>query len=824
MSNNQRSLDQYELQQCLKKDTTSELWKAFDTQQRRFVIISLLRFALPTDEALPRFIRETRGLVALRHPHLASVLEVRVLSRTTSALSNSGEAYIVMDYVDGQSLLQHLQNQDQTQKMLSPVEVMHILSSIGGAVDYIHQQGIIHGLIKPGSILLDQTNVTRRPLGEPKLIDLGMHNTYDPYLLSPNDAYYIAPEIIQGDTNNVRSDLYSLGVILYEMCTAKVPFHGATTAEVINQQLNAMPPSPARLNASIGPALTSVIMRALAKDPSGRFSSAMDMVSALTKALQIPTSQISSQSGIEKGRDDAMHSPTLLSPAPQQRYLQNRPFSTGGQGTAGSLPYVAQAPVSNPPIRPAITSPIPAIHQPISNYPPPILDTQNPSSISGSFHNVADRTPQGPVTPNLTSSFSGAMLKLPGSVPPASRPKLSGLSVALIILAVLVLIGASVGTWLFFIHPATTPQKTVVGHAFFVSSGMMNLTSSSGITDGLQLRLENVSPPQSGKSYYAWLLPDTNNEVNSMPLALGALATQNSEAILNYAGDANHTNLLSQYSRLLVTEEDANAQPVNPSLNSADWRYSAAFSNVPDPQDTVNHFSLLNHLRHLLSQDPKLQKVELVGGLDSWFYRNTLKILEWAGSTRDLALANDNPALIRRQLVRILDYLDGSQFVQTENLPPDLAANPVLADPIITRVALLQISPAQQPPGYLKHIGTHLSDITRVPGVSPEQKQLAAEINDDINNVQVWLSAVHKDAAELIQKPADQIIQPQTLPVFDDMLTQANKAFTGQTDPHTGQVKEGVAQIHYKIQNLAMFDLTACKGSNTGNICVGGPF
>jgi len=823
MNYDKQHLDQYELQQCLRKDTTNEVWKAFDTQQQRYVIIALLRFTLPTEEVLPRFLRETRGLVALHHPNLVPILEVRVLSRTTSALNNSGEAYIVMDYVDGLSLALYLQNQDQTRKMLSPVEIMRILSPIGEAVDYIHQQGIIHSFIRPSSILLDKHSASGSPLGEPRLIDLGMHNTYDPQQLLANDACYIAPEIIQGDTNNVRSDLYSLGIILYEMCTAAVPFHGATTAEVINQQLNAMPPSPALLNASIGPGLTSVIMRALAKDPSGRFPSASAMISALAKALQMPTPQASGQSGVDRIRDEAMYNPTFLSSPSQQIYQQNRPFPADGQGTPASLPYVAQAPVSDSSTGPTMVSPISAIHQPISNHSTPISDTQNTSFVSGSFQNAVDRRPYGQVKPTPTSGFSGSMSTLVGSVPPARKPKSRGLYVSLIILAVLVLVSASVGTWFLFSHSAA-PQKTIIGHAFFVSSGMMSLTSSSGITDGLQLRLENISSPQSGKSYYVWLLPDADNKADAVPLALGMLAVQNNQARLNYAGDANHTNLLSQYSRLLVTEEDTNSQPVNPSLNSTDWRYSAAFSHVPDPQDTENHFSLVDHLRHLLSQDPKLQKVGLVGGLSSWLYRDTLKILEWTGSARDLALTNDNPTLVRKQLVRILDYLDSSQFVQTENLPPDLAATPILADPTIARVGLLEISPAQQPPGYLKHIGTHLSDITRVPGVSPTQKQLASKINDDINDVQVWLIGVHKDAAELLQKPADQVIQPQTLPVFDDMFAQANKAFTGQTDPHTGQVKAGVAQIYYNIQNLATFDITACKGSNTGNTCVGGPF
>ena len=264
----------------------------------------------------------------------------------------------------------------------------------------------------------------------------------------------------------------------------------------------------------------------------------------------------------------------------------------------------------------------------------------------------------------------------------------------------------------------------------------MSLTSSSGITDGLEVHLQNMSAPQPGKSYYVWLEPDTNDETNTLPLLIGTPEIHQGQATLNYAGDANHTNLLSKYSRLLITEEDINSQPVNPSPDPTAWVYSAIFSHTPNPLDRENHFSLLDHLRHLLSQDPKLAKVNLVGGLDMWLYRNTLKILEWSGSARDLALANDDTGLIRRQLVRILDYLDSSQYVQTENLPPDLAATPVLTDPKIARVGLLEISAAQQPPGYLKHIGTHLTEITQSPGVTPEQKELAIEVNDDINNVQ----------------------------------------------------------------------------------------
>jgi|GEM_PF-1196972 len=826
MNRDQQRLDQYELQQCLRRDATSEIWKAFDTQQHRYVTVALLRFTLPADEAIPRFLRETRRLVTLHHPYLVPVLEMRIRSRTTSALSSNSEAYIVMDYIEGLSLTEYFQTLDQTRKMLSPVEIMQILAPIGEAIDYIHQQGVIHGLITPNSILLSKNTESGSPLGEPRLLDLGIHNTYDPHQLSPKDVCYIAPEIIQGDTDNVRSDLYSLGIILYEMSTGGLPFRGTMADEIISQQLNAMPPSPVLLNPSVGPGLTSVIMRALAKDPSGRFPSASAMISSLAKALQMPIPQVSDHMGIEKSPyDDSMHTPTLFSPLPQRTYPQSRPLPADGQGLSPSWPYVAQASASNPQSTPPIIRPVPAIDQAVPNYHTGMPDQQNVSSMSDPSHRAVNRTPLGPAAPPPASALFGR-----ASPPKKSRLPIRGLYrrplyIALTILALLILVSASVGAWLLFLRPTpAAPQQTLAGHAFFVSSGMMDLASSSGITDRLQVRLQNMSTPQPGKSYYAWLLPEADNEVNVVPLSLGTLAVQNGQAALDYAGDPDHSNLLSKYSRLLVTQEDSSSQPVNPSPDAATWSYSAVFSHAPNPQDTVNHFSLLDHLRHLLSQDPKLAKVNLVGGLDSWLYRNTLKILEWTGSARDLALANGDTGLLRRQLVRILDYLDSSEFVQTENLPPDLASTPVLADATIARVGLLEISPSQQPPGYLKHVGTHLTDLTQAPGITPQQKQLASETDNAINNVQVWLTAVHTDAVQLIHTPADQLVQPGTLPIFNDMFAQANNAFIGHTDPHTGQVKEGVSEIYYNIQRLATFDITACAGSKTGNTCAGGPF
>jgi hypothetical protein len=155
-----------------------------------------------------------------------------------------------------------------------------------------------------------------------------------------------------------------------------------------------------------------------------------------------------------------------------------------------------------------------------------------------------------------------------------------------------------------------------------------------------------------------------------------------------------------------------------------------------------------------------------------------------------------------------MDYLDGSQFVRTEHLPQGLAA--IEVDPTIARVGLLEIDPTQSPPGYLKHIGTHLREITQSPGVSADQKALAIRITSAIDNVQFWLENVHKDAEVLLQMPRSQLLQPAATKIFDDLFTQTNTAFIGQTDPNTLQVKEGIAQIHYNIQRLATFNIQPC--------------
>ncbi len=333
-----------------------------------------------------------------------------------------------------------------------------------------------------------------------------------------------------------------------------------------------------------------------------------------------------------------------------------------------------------------------------------------------------------------------------------------------------VLAGSAFGAYLLYIRSTPPPQPTIVGHAFFVSSGLLtSQNSNQGITDKLQIDLHNLPAPRPGTRYYAWLLND--HHIDSPAVALGSLPLQGGQVTMTYS-DPQHNNLLANYGRFLITEEGANPPPINPSLDTTTWRYYAAFSSTPNPGDTTNHFSVLDHLRHLLSQDPAL--------------------------------------------VRILDYLDGSVYVQAD-VPP---GTPLYIDPTIARVALLEFDEVhQQPPGYLKHIGNHLRVLTSSPGATAAQHALAIQIGQAINNVQGWLAAVHTDAVTLEKMNNGQLSQPGAASMLNDLFKQANAAFVGQFDANTSTVKEGVVQIHYKIQGLATFYVTPCTTKNGKNTC-----
>jgi serine/threonine protein kinase len=816
MGANQSRLGKYELQQRLGRSVVGAIWKAFDTQERLYVVIKIIPVNAQTSaDFTPHFYREAQNLVALHHPNIVPVRDFRVAQ-------SGSEAYIIMDYVEGPSLADYINTTAHVGKIPPAAEIVRLMAPIAAALDYAHSRNVVHGALRPTAILLDKQGETTSSPGEPKLTDFGLNSMQNPLALPLDDASYISPEIAQGMAGTDRSDLYSLGVILYEMCTGALPFHGDTASDILMQHIHSAPISPALINPHISPTLAAAIIRSLARDPGARYPSAMALITTVAKALNTSIPENISQ--FLPGRDESgVH--RAVNPPSLSGIDSNPAGGAGHVHTMKSPTYISQPshlpppPVisSSTPVLPmAPAGSIPVVQTPAERSIPATQISQPPLAVSAST--PAPTTLPGPSAPPQAAG--------PSPTPPVRRRRPGWLTIALvaavllIVLAGLLIVLAGSGIYL-FVRGTSPASPTIVGHAFFMSSGLLaDQSSNQGISDELVISLQNLPNPQPGKSYYAWLVSD--DQASLPAVVIGALPLNHGQVTKTYI-DPQHSNLLANYNHLLVTEEDTNPPPIAPSLDTITWRYSAAFSTTPNPADTVNHFSVLDHLRHLLAQDPKLMKVGLGGGLDIWLFRNVTKVVEQVGSARDAqsrcTLATTTACdFVRRALVRVLDYLDGSAYVQVEgDVPP---GTPVLIDPTIAKVALLEFDTVnQQPPGYLDHLGTHLRELASSPGVTAAQRALAIRIGQAINNVQGWLELVRTDAVQLVHMNNNQLSQPAALSKLNDMLTQAKYALAGQFDPNTSTVNEGTAQIHDYLQGLATFYVSPCTVTNGKNSC-----
>jgi hypothetical protein len=280
--------------------------------------------------------------------------------------------------------------------------------------------------------------------------------------------------------------------------------------------------------------------------------------------------------------------------------------------------------------------------------------------------------------------------------------------------------------------------------------------------------------------------------------------------------------LISAVSRLLITQEDASRTSNGPSPDRRTWLYYAQLPQTPIPLDK-QHFSALIHIRHMLYNEEGIKELGLPGGLDLWSLKNTEKVWEWSISARDdwhgQSTSPTQLQLTHELAIRILDYLDGSS-----NVHLDAPGEPILTDPTSAKVALLTVDPAHQggsspqtggvdynpvnPRGYVDHNQYHVSQVSKAPDVTVEQRQAALRIVTALTNVKTWLLQARKDAVALLKMNSDQLKQPQAGSILNDLVTQATAAYIGQLDPATQQVQPGVLQAHEAVGQLATLTIT----------------
>jgi hypothetical protein len=397
------------------------------------------------------------------------------------------------------------------------------------------------------------------------------------------------------------------------------------------------------------------------------------------------------------------------------------------------------------------------------------------------------------------------MPRLPIQEPRKRARRFSPLLVVLIIALVIGIAGAFLVLPHSFQTDTPSAAPSIVGSLAFSNSEHLSENSTQGIGDQVTIDFNGIAAPTANKSYYAWLLGD-QKQSDPKALLLGKLTVSNSKAHLFYGGDSQHTNLLQTMSRFLVTEEDAQVQPLNPSPDQSVWCFSGEFSSAPLPSTDGKQFSYLDHLRHLLASDPTLNELELPGGLNNWFYRNTGKVLEWTGSIREAWEEGKDTGFLRRQLMRTLEYLDGISFV-SQDLPPN---TPLLVNERLARIGLIQVNgPNQEPPSYMSHIIHHLNGLLQAGNATNDLRKKIAPLVTALANVEHWLGLARTTAQKLLKMTDAQLKQqPETLNLINDLIDNTNQAYTGEMDPITNQMREGATWVHRQMQALATLSIT----------------
>ena len=284
--------NRYEIMEQIGMGGMARVFRVLDHRLNRQVAVKILREDLAEDAELRRrFHEESQAVAMLSHPNIVAVYDV---SRSSDV------EYIVMELIDGITLKQYMQKKGNK---LNWREALHFITQIVKALGHAHSRGIIHRDIKPHNIMVLRD-------GSVKVADFGIarvasggHSTLTQEALG--SVHYISPEQARGSHIDARSDLYSAGVVLYEMITGRLPFEGDTPVSVAIQHINSIPLSPREIDPAIPEALEAITMKAMAPDPDNRYLSADDMLADLEEFRKNPNINFDyNVSGFQDDEDD----------------------------------------------------------------------------------------------------------------------------------------------------------------------------------------------------------------------------------------------------------------------------------------------------------------------------------------------------------------------------------------------------------------------------------------------------------------------------------------------------------------------------------------
>jgi len=263
----------YEIIEELGKGSMGVVYRAYDPQIDRPIALKVLREDRMTSEAfVQRFLKEAKAIGRLSHPNIVTVYDTG---------EDQGTIYIAMELLEGSSLNRMVEG-----KRLTLKEIVNLAVQIAETLDYAHRKGIVHRDVKPSNIIL-QAN------GQIKITDFGIAHIEDPSALVQTQAgeilgtpAYMSPEQVLSRPVDGRSDIFSLGIILYELSTGRRPFGGENMAAIFHAITHDHPPEPAEINPTISQELSQITLKCLRKIPEERFETGHALARALSKSIE----------------------------------------------------------------------------------------------------------------------------------------------------------------------------------------------------------------------------------------------------------------------------------------------------------------------------------------------------------------------------------------------------------------------------------------------------------------------------------------------------------------------------------------------------------
>jgi eukaryotic-like serine/threonine-protein kinase len=269
--------ERYEIGGVLGRGGMAEVHRGRDLRLGREVAVKVLRSDLARDPSFQvRFRREAQAAASLNHPAIVAVYDTGEDRTTTGATP-----YIVMEYVEGETLRDVIRREGH----LEPERAMSLAADICGALDFSHRNGIVHRDVKPGNVMIT-------PQGTVKVMDFGIARAVSDSAATMTStaavigtAQYLSPEQARGEGVDARSDVYSMGCLLYELVTGAPPFSGDSPVAVAYQHVREDPRLPSSINPEVPPELDAILLKAMSKNPANRYQSAAEMRNDLLRAL-----------------------------------------------------------------------------------------------------------------------------------------------------------------------------------------------------------------------------------------------------------------------------------------------------------------------------------------------------------------------------------------------------------------------------------------------------------------------------------------------------------------------------------------------------------